>query len=187
MQWGLGTALLVCAIYTPLMITQGNHYLDHNLNLVLFTQLSMYLLVAALIGWLRDRQQEQQRKLLAGERATALARAASALSFEVQDIVSSLDLIHSQTMKTNGTKEQLHFQQELERLNHLVEVLARYTPLDDQEALSTDLNTLLTASHKKLLGRFRKAGVELILELDAAGCPSMIKSATLSRGGGIFG
>ncbi len=180
LRLGLTAAVLICFIYTPLVVSNDTHT-HGTLYPVLFTQLAMYVFVSVLIGWLRDRQQVQQEKLLAGERTAALVKAASALSFEIKDVVNGLASIHRRASGLKAPNEEQDFEQELTRLNRLVEVLSQFVPEEEQSTLSTDLNQLLESTYKKYMQQAKKAGVELILQADPAGCPSMIASESLSR------
>ncbi|SHO52804.1 ATP-binding protein [Desulfopila aestuarii] len=180
MRIGLGAAILVCIIYSPMVVhdetpTHGAAYA------VLFTQLVMYLFVSILIGWLSDRRQSQQRKLIEGERMTTLAKAAAALSFEIKDAVTSLASIHQRSAGLINPEEDQNFQQELGKLRRLMEVLERFMPEKQVDAISADLNQLLESSYHKYLQPAQKAQVQLVLQADAAGCPSMIVSEALGR------
>lgn len=177
---GLVVAFLVCIIYAPLVL----HHDGQNTQVatpVIMTQLGMYLLVSFLIGWLRNRQQRQHEKLIAGERVTAMAKAAAAISCEIKDVVNSLDAIHARAsgLKDEGEEENFHL--EIKRLNHLVEILSRRIPEEDKHPISTDLNMLLKASFNRYRQLAKKKGVELIIEMDPAGCPTMIVSDSLGR------
>jgi signal transduction histidine kinase len=180
LRLGLTAAVLICFIYTPLVVSNDTHT-HGTLYPVLFTQLAMYLFVSVLIGWLRDRQQAQQERLLAGERTTALVNAASALSFEIKDVVNGLDSIHRRSSGLKVSEEEQHFQQELNRLNRLVKVLSQFVPEEEQTTISADLNQLLESTYTKCIQQAKKAGVELILQADPAGCPSMIAGESLGR------
>jgi signal transduction histidine kinase len=180
MRIGLGAAVLVCVIYAPMVVhdktpTHGAAYA------VLFTQLAMYVFVSILIGWLSDRRQTQQRKFIEGERMTTLAKAAAALSFEIKDAVTSLDSIHQRSAGLKNPEEEENFQQELDKLRRLMEVLARFMPEKQMDTISADLNQLLESSYHKYLQQAKKAGIELVLQTDSAGCPSMIVSESLGR------
>jgi len=178
---GLGVAVLVCVIYAPMVVNGENHAQHGAVYPVLFTQLAMYIVVSILIGWLSDRRQAQQQKLIEGERVTTLAKAAAALSFEIKDAVSGLDTIHQRANGLNNPEEELNFRQEMNKLNHLVDVLSEFIPEAEQSAISADLNNLLESSFRRHLPRAKKSGVELVIQKDSGGCPSMIVSESLDR------
>jgi len=177
---GLAVAVLVCMIYAP-MVINGETQAHATAYPVLITQLAMYVVVSALIGWLSDRQQVQQQRLIEGERVTTLSRAAAALSFEIRDAVSGLDCIHQRANGLKAPEEEIHFKQEMDKLNHLVDALSKFIPTPEQAAISTDLNNLLEASYRKHLSLAKKAGIELVILKDQSGCPSMIMSESLDR------
>lgn len=177
---GLAVAILVCIIYAPLVMSHSGQHTGSG-GTVILAQLAMYIVVSLLIGWLRDRQLSQYEKITADERVTALAKAAATLSFEIREVASSLDKIHVRASGLKDENEDENFKQELKRLNQLVEILTRYIPDDDQEALSSDLNTLLENSYNRYKPKAKKAGVQLVLERDPAGCPTMIVSGSFER------
>jgi len=177
---GLTVAVLVCVIYAP-MVVSGESSMHGTVYPVLLTQLFMYIIVSVLIGWLSDRRQVQQQKLIEGERVTTLAKAATALSFEIKDAVAGLDSIHQRSGGLKNPEEEQNFSVELNKLNHLVDVLSKFVPRTEQTAISADLNKLLESSYRKNLSRAKKSGIELVLDVDPAGCPSMIVSASLDR------
>lgn len=60
------------------------------------------IFITSLIGWLSDRQRRQQKELVKGERETSLAKAASTISFEIKEVLQSLEKIHS---RASGLKD----------------------------------------------------------------------------------
>ena len=178
---GLSVAIIVCVIYTPLVLQQHGGQHVEILVMQLFLQLVMYIIVAGLIGLLSDRQRRQQEELLKGERAASLAKAASTVSFEIQDVVQSLEKIHLKAPGGKDSVEEKNFQQEVSRLGQLVGILSQYKPTEEQVPLSRNLNQLLETKHKKYTIMTQKQGVQLVLDLDPAGCPSMIVSESIER------
>lgn len=178
---GLGVAVLVCLIYAPLVIITGESTMHGAVYPVLFSQLAIYLVVSVLMGWLSDRQKVQQKRLLEGERVTTLAKTATALSFEIKDAVSGLNNIHQRSEGLKNPKDEQNFRQEMNKLSRLVDVLSKFIPETEQNAISTDLNNLLELSYRKHQSRATKSGIELVMDQDPAGCPSMIVSDSFNR------
>ncbi|SDO89345.1 sensor histidine kinase [Desulforhopalus singaporensis] len=180
LRFGLVVAVIVCFLYTPLMIVHGGPPIENIVSQVSL-QLIMYLLVAGLIGWLSDRQRLQQKQLLQREKEASLAKAASSISFEIKEIIEKIEEIYSEETDIRDTGSTDNFQQEISRLKHLAVILAQYKPTEKQEALSRDLNHLLESVCKKYRPAAKKAGVELLLDLDPAGCPTMLASESLEH------
>lgn len=175
---GLFTAFAISVIYGPPMIFQ-NH--QEGMHLLVFTQISLYLFIALLMGWLSDRQRRQQLLLLKNERISTLGKAASTLSFEVRDIVKGIEKIHRQSGGLKGVSADDDFLAEIDRLKRLLDVLGQFTPSLDQLALSTDLNSILQYSSSKFQEEADRKRVKIILEQDETGCPSMMPPESITR------
>ncbi|MGB3225671.1 MAG: HAMP domain-containing sensor histidine kinase [Desulforhopalus sp.] len=178
MRAGLFAALVISFLYGPSMIFRHH---EEGIHLVVFTQVSLYLSIAFLMGWLSDRQREQQHRLLKGERINTLAKAASTLSFEIRDIVKGIEEIHRQS---GGLKEESandDFLAEADRLKRLLDALGHFTPSLDHSALSSDLNNILEYSASKFQEEAARKRVKIVLEQDETGCPSMVPPESITR------
>lgn len=177
---GLGTASLVCLIYAPLFLHGGDN--SHGVQYpVLFAQLFMYICISALIGWLNDRHQAQQKRISDGERLTALSKAAAALSFELKFALTGIGNILKKVPEIENTEQEQLIKGELDNLNRIVEVLTSFVPTQQQSPISQDLNQLVDASKMKLSAEARAKGVQLVTKKDPTGCPSMIVSESIAR------
>lgn len=177
---GLGTSALVCLIYAPLFLHGGSHSQDDRYP-VLFAQLFMYLCVSTLIGWLSDRRQAQQEEIIEGERLTALSKAAAALSFELKYAVTGIDNIFKKLPEIKDTQHEQLLRNELDNLNRIVEVLTGFVPMQQQKAISEDLNRLVDICKTKFSAAARAKGIQLVTQKDPTGCPSMIISESIAR------
>jgi signal transduction histidine kinase len=156
------------------------HYHDASGHLIVITQISLYFVVALLIGWLSDREQKQQGKLFQNERTTALGKAASALSFEVQDIVRRIEAIQQQS-SGGSNPEKDDMLTEINRLKRLLEALGQFSsPLGDL-TLSHDLNELIMQRLPTYQQNATSKGVKIVIELDQGGCPSMVTTESIPR------
>lgn len=177
---GMFVAVIVSMVYTPLVLQHGHQ--QHEIFIAqLLVQVIMYLFVAGLIGWLSDRKRKQQREMLKGERETSLAKAASALSFEIQEIVQRLGEINLRASWLKESDDQRDFQLEVKRLGQLVSILSQYKPAEEQHPLSKDLNQILKKKYKKYKNIANKQGVSIEMDLDPAGCPTMVVSEYIER------
>ncbi len=113
LPWGIGVAVIVSLVYS-LIVYVGQNKLDSQVTLYL--QIFLYIGVAAMIGWLTGRLQEQQRLMLRNERHASLARLASALSFEIRDIVNILNMQYEKLGGFSGKGEDVDFKNEIDRL-----------------------------------------------------------------------
>lgn len=175
---GLGGVVLVCLIYSPLLLYHGVPMEDSGFIQVFF-QVIMYWVVGGLIGWLSDRWRRKQDGLLQMERLDSLAKAASTLGFEVKDIVENLQKIYSNTNCLADLQKEKHFQNELGRLQKIVQVLDEYKPVTTHISLCDDLNSLLLECSQSYKKQAKRKGVEIAVNLDPIGCPTMIDSKLL--------
>jgi signal transduction histidine kinase len=190
---GFFAAVVISLLYAPAMILMHQGTGSH---LVVFTQVSLYLFVAFLMGWLSDRQRIQQEQLIKGERISTLGKAASTLSFEMRDIVNAIDGIYkkSEGLKKASANDEFLF--EMDRLKRLLDALGQFAPSPQHIALSNDLkspqhialsndlNHILQYSHSGFREEAARKRVKILLEPDTNGCPSTVSPEAISR---IFG
>ena len=176
---GLTLAAVISLLYGLPMIFRNHHGSSH---LVILTQICLYFFVALLIGWLSDRERKQQKRLFQNERTTALGKAASALSFEVQDIVRQIEGIHQQSRGSNSSNpDNDDMLIEINRLKKLLEALGQFsTPLGGL-TLSHDLNEVILQRLPGYQQNATSKGVKIVVDLDEDGCPSMVTSESIPR------
>lgn len=176
---GVTLATVISLLYGLPMIFRNHHGSGH---LVVMTQIFLYFFVAMLIGWLSDRERKQQGRLFQNERTTALGKAASALSFEVQDIVREIEGIHQQSRGGDSSNpENDTMLTEINRLKRLLEALGQFsTPLGGL-TLSHDLNELILQRLPNYQQSAISKGVKIVVDLDQDGCPSMVTTESIPR------
>lgn len=180
--FGLRTGI-IAAIATSLLygipMAFGGHASGG--HIIIITQSCLYLLVAVLIGWLSDREKRQQRKLFQNERIAALGKAASALSFEVQDIVRRIETIYQREKGSKSGPINDDMVAEIERLKRLLEGLAKFSkPLGDL-SVSHDLNELIQKRLPIYERNGAAKGVKVNINLEEGGCPSMVTTEAIPR------
>lgn len=175
---GVFAAVVISFLYAPTMFLMHHAAGSH---LVIFTQVSLYLFVALMMGWLSDRQRMQQEQLLKGERISTLGKAASTLSFEVRDIVNAIEGIHkkSEGFKDESASEVFLF--EINRLKRLLDALGRFAPSPEFITLSNDLNDILQHSRSEFRDEAARRKVKIVLDPDTSGCPSTVSQESISR------
>lgn len=178
LQTGSITALVISFLYGLPMLF-GNH--QHNSHLIVFTQIAIYFSVGLLIGWLSDRQRKQQRRLVKNERATALGKAASALSFEVQSIVRRIEdnLGHVRANEDKSAYDDML--SEIDRLKNLLESLSKFSRPLGNLSLSHDLNKLIEQRLPTYQKNANEKRIKISIDLDQAGCPTMITNESIPR------
>jgi signal transduction histidine kinase len=179
LRTGLTLATGISLVYGLPMVFRNHASSGH---LVVLTQICLYFFVAILIGWLSDRKRKQQSKLFRNERITALGKAASALSFEVQDIVRRIDdIYHKSQKRSEGSSFNDDMLIEINRLKRLLEALSQFsTPLGEL-TLSHDINELILQRLPTCRQIATSKGVKIVVDLDQEGCPSMVTTESIAR------
>ncbi len=168
---GLVVATVISGIYALAML---NMSLTEEMKIAVYMQVSLYIGVGALIGWLATRLHNQQEKMINNERRAVLAKLGSALSLEICEIVNSLELKYKKSdelkLKSGGSD----FSQEIDRLRRLTTAFKHIELPDEQSLLSKDLNEVIKNVKKDLKSKAEILGVTLTLDLEESGCPSMV-------------
>jgi signal transduction histidine kinase len=178
---GLILATVISLLYGIPMVFRDHVASGH---LIIITQSGLYFVVALLIGWLSDKERKQQIMLFKNERATALGKAASAVSLEVKNIVRHIENIHQQASVSESGSTKDDMIAEIDRLKRLLEALAKFsTPLDDLSDLTLphDLNELLQQRLPKYNQNAAAKGIKVVVDLEEGGCPSMIRAESIPR------
>ena len=175
---GIFIALGISFLYgLPLIV--GEH--GHTGHLFVATQIIIYLFITALVGWLSDLERKQEHKLVQGERATSLGRAASALSFEVNDIAIRIEDIFKTSGGLKDESADKSMLEEINRLERLLESLGQFQPPVENVTLSKDFNDIIQNNLEVYRKEARRKRVKIILDLDPNGCPSMLESESIPR------
>jgi K+-sensing histidine kinase KdpD len=181
LRTGFVTATVISLLYGLPMVFRDHDHVASS-HLIVITQSSLYFLVALLIGWLSDRERKHQIMLFKNERATALGKAASAVSLEVQNIVRHIENIHQQASVSESGSTKDDMISEVDRLKRLLEALAKFsTPVGDLGYLPQDLNELLEQKLPEYNQNAAAKGVKVVADLQEGGCPSMVMAESIPR------
>lgn len=171
MPFGIGVAIVVSGIYA-FAVFAGPIKIDA--KFALYLQVTLYIGIAALIGWLTSRMHAQQKKIVKDERRATLATLASALSFEIRDIVNSLGVKYARAGGMQSNSDDVDFKQEIDRLERLTNAFGKIVPQDEQPYISRNLNDIILKTQQKFRERARNLGVRIQTELNDSSCPSMV-------------
>lgn len=175
---GLATAIAISFLYGPTMLLRHH---EEAMPLVVFTQISLYLLIAFLMGWLSDRQRSQQLLLIKHERINVLGKAASTVGVEILDILRSVDLIYKHSGGLKNKEADDCIQHEINRLKQMVDGLGQFAASSEHVPLSADLNDILWHSFGKYRQEALGKGLKITIQPHEPGCPSMASSKSISR------
>jgi signal transduction histidine kinase len=168
---GLIVATVISGIYALAML---NMPLTEEMKIAVYMQVSLYIGVGALIGWLTTQLHDQQEKMINNERRASLAKLGSALSLEICEIVNSLELKYKKSDELKLKNGGSDFSQEIDRLKRLTTAFNNIELPDEQSLMSKELNEVVKNAKNDFKIKAQTLGVILTLDLEEAGCPSMV-------------
>jgi signal transduction histidine kinase len=171
LRFGVTTAVVVSLIYVPFIFVHDD---PHTTGLAVSSQILVFILIAFGLGWLVERQRRQQEEVLAAESLTVLGRAAIAIGHEMKDLLGALKRIAKKAEEQECVGLDENFDQEMSRLEQMVEILSSFVTTKPVQVFSHDMNKVVREKlehHKKATNTF---GVNLEANLDESGCPSRV-------------
>ena len=168
---GLTTSIFITLIYAPHVFIYDD---AHSNAVTVFSQVFIFNLVALVLGWLVDRQRRQQENMISSEKLAVLGRAATAVGNEMRDILGSLQSLCREKEALQCTELDLDFNQEMNRLERLVETLSMFVPAEEVRTISKDLNTIIQDRVGRHQEAARAAGIHLVTDTDEKRCPSQV-------------
>lgn len=178
LRTGLVIAVIVSGIYISSMFY---HMSTPHIQIAVYTQISLYILIAALIGWLADRLDKQQQRAIKDEKLSVLAKLAAALSFEIEEVVHGLETRYHNEKATLTTDMVPDVKEEISKLKRLTSAFEQFEVSGKDDIISYDLNKVIKTTHRKFLSRAKDARIRIFTDLDEAGCPSMVFNDTIVR------
>jgi signal transduction histidine kinase len=176
MRAGLIIAVIISTIYLTTMLA---HMSSAELTATIVMQVVLYLLIAVLIGWLTGRLKKQQEQAIRDAKSKSVTQLASALSYEIFDIVTNLE--HKYQGSKPHSENDSDLNEEINKLKRLTRAFQRFSPLDEEERISRNINTILKDIRQKYQPEAKQLGVDIDTEFDQAGCTSMVISDSIIR------
>jgi signal transduction histidine kinase len=171
LKYGLATSLAISLIYAPHVFVNSE---THSNLWPVFFQIMVFNLVALMVGFLVERSKRQQERMFVVEKSAALGRAATAIGYEMKDLLDALKSIASQTARPEYTEMNQDFERELVRLEQMVDILSSFKTVGPLELFSHDLNAIIQERLKYHRAAADKNGVLFKTDLDEKGCPSRV-------------
>jgi len=171
LKFGLATSVVVSLIYAPHVFIYDD---AHGTLVIVTSHILVFNLVALVLGWLTDRRTRQQQEALALETEAVLGRAAVAVGHEMKDLLGALKGLTRQTEDLESTELDRDFEQEMKRLEGMVEVLSSFVPSERVQLISCDLNTIIREKLEHHQAAASKAGIAFEARLDENRCPSWV-------------
>lgn len=168
---GLVTSLTVSFIYAPYAFVSNET--QSNLLPVVF-QILVFNLVAFVLGWLVDHKRNQQEQLVRAEKLAVLGRAAVAIGHEMKDLLAAVKRIAMKADEQKCVGLDQDFQQEVSRLEQMVEILSSFITTKPLQLFSQDMNEVIRETLEQYNKTAGKLGVNLAARLDEGGCPSRV-------------
>jgi signal transduction histidine kinase len=171
LRTGVVTALMVSLIYAPYTFLRDD---PHSTLLAVTAQVLVFILIAFGLGWLVERQKRQQQEVLEAENLSVLGRAAISVGQEMKDLLGALRGIVKKAEEQECTGLSEHFDQEMSRLDQMVEILSSFVTTEPVQVFSRDMNEVITNKLEHYKRAAKKVGVNLETSLDESGCPSIV-------------
>ncbi|MBI5593587.1 MAG: sensor histidine kinase [Deltaproteobacteria bacterium] len=170
---GLSVSAIISVIYAAYILLYD---VAHGSAITVFSQIIFFNLVAIVLGRVVDLQRKQQAELMHAEKLAVLDRAATALSYEMRDILDSLKRLTAKSVGIHNGESRLgeELQREIVRLEGLLENLSSYVPPEQFETLSKDLNEIIRQRMKHNRGRLKESRISVHTRLDENGCASQV-------------
>ncbi|MFZ3046599.1 MAG: ATP-binding protein, partial [Desulfatirhabdiaceae bacterium] len=169
----LSVSVIISVIYAAYILHSDGVHGD---AITVFSQIIFFNLIAVVLGWVVDLQRKQQAELMHTEKLAVLGRAATAMSYEMQEILDSLKRLTAKSASVRSSESGLgeEFQREIDRLDGLLENLSSYVPPDQSQTLSKDLNEIIRLRIEHHKGRLRKSRLSIHTHLDEHDCTSQV-------------
>ena len=101
LRTGLATSIAISLLYAP----QGFLYKNAlSSSISIGSQILIFNLVGLMLGWLVDRQQREQEKVLANENLVVLGRAATVVGNEMHDLLDALKKLSGKSSRLKCTE-----------------------------------------------------------------------------------
>lgn len=133
MKGALASSLSVTLLYLPYVLSHPDGIAGHNFGNIM--QVILFNVIGLLIGWLRDRERRQQRKVLETENLAAMGRAVSCIAHDMKTPLMAIggfvqQVRHKVSEDSLAKKLDVAFEQ-VQRLEVLVsDMLAFAKPLN---------------------------------------------------------
>ena len=173
LRTGLSVSAIISVIYAAYILHSG---VALSGEITVFSQIIFFNLIAIALGWVVDLQRKQQVKLVHAEKLAVLGRAATAMSYEMRNILDSLKRLSTKSFDgrscESGLTEELH--QNIDTLEGLLENFSSYVLPEQVETLSKDLNEIITLRVKHHKSRLKESQVTVQTTLDENDCTSQV-------------
>lgn len=163
---GISSALLISVLYGPLVFMGPDKLSPHDFGNTL--EIFLFNLVGGLLGWLKDRDVENQIRLLEAETLAAMGRATAMIAHDLKTplvTISGLSRRLAVTMSpetSEGEKVKI-IQQQAGRLEKLVRDMLFYARPMELESGKVDLYEVLLVTKDALWESARENNVTIVL------------------------
>ncbi|EPR44533.1 ATP-binding region ATPase domain protein [Desulfovibrio sp. X2] len=168
---GLAVALLVSALYLLGLVVVGFH---HVAPLVAVLQTAVFILAAGLLGWLAERQRVEQAEEAEADKLQALGQAASALSFDLQNFVRTMERLYAKAGGFGVQDLDAEFAQQMARARILMATVESFVPKRHIAPVAEDLNLAVSRYLDEEWTSVAGRRVRLVRDLDPTGCPAFV-------------
>ncbi len=170
---GLSVSAIISVIYAAYILHSG---VALSSEITVFSQIIFFNLIAIALGWVVDLQRKQQAQLMHAEKLAVLGRAATAVSYEMGNILDSLKRLSAETIDGRSSEQRLtvELQQDINTLESLLDNFSSYVPREQFETLSKDLNEIITQRLEHHKRQLKESQISVHTILNENGCISQV-------------
>ncbi len=147
---------------------------------VAISQVTIFIFVASILGWLSDRQRRRTEELVEAERLGTLGKTAGVISWEIKDNLNAIRSLFDKAKGLNDPQLNKDFRGELAAMDNLVESMTEYAAKESLHITTVDLNEAVKEMAQRYQSRFKEQDINLDVRNDVNGCPSQVDPAAIS-------
>jgi signal transduction histidine kinase len=171
LRLGLGYALLCGLLYVPHIFFQWSFSPHHSFTQ--YVEISMFFIIAALVGFLREIQKRQEQKILKqqedlfrADRLSLLGKLAAGLAHEIKNplagLLGSAEILRKDMGEGHPKAEFAHIiETELKRLNRKLNEFLSFARVKPLELLPNNLNDIIEATLTILASQLERLNISM--------------------------
>jgi signal transduction histidine kinase len=162
------TSLSITALYTPFVMASWSGFSPEDFNTVI--ELILFNAIGVMLGMLRDREREKQRRLRDAECLAAMGRAVSGVAHDMKSPLMGIGGFTALAQKEIGEDHPSYQKldivlQQTQRLEHMMKDLLDFARPLDLHCTPQDINQMVSQSVVAVTGEAQKMGVRIESDL----------------------
>lgn len=167
LRGGLTTALIISFLYGPLILIGTDKFSAHDIGNIM--EVLLFNLVGGLLGWLKDRENNQQQKLRKAESLAAMGRATTMIAHDLKTPLVAIGGLSRQLSKKmagnspQGEKIEV-IRQQADRLENMVSDMLDFAKPLTISRKSCNLNQILKQANETVYETAIKCNIKVDIQ-----------------------